>query len=326
VITANPLESFESYDFYCSHFTDLDLWRPNVIETCTRHFQIQGNVRTGIPGTYPTFIVDDQYVVKFFGLLFEGHQAFETEREANRLLERYPSIPVPKVLASGTLLDSPPYWPYLIFTYLPGFSIAEVEERLSVEEKLFTASELGKSIRILHSIPLPVSGHFQASISSFRDLLFKLASNCCLNHRSWNSLPDKLVEEIDGYLLPVEKLIDPVSNPHLIHADLTLDHLLGRFETNSWVPLGIIDWGDAMIGNILYELVALHLDLFKGDKHLLEVFLEAYKLPSFYQEAFAQKAMTMTLLHRFDVLAAPWLSYVSEARSLDDLADQLWGI
>jgi hygromycin-B 7''-O-kinase len=38
----------------------------------------------------------------------------------------------------------------------------------------------------------------------------------------------------------------------------------------------LIDFGDAMVGDLHYELAALHLDLFDCDKRLLRQFLDHY--------------------------------------------------
>ena len=54
-----------------------------------------------------------------------------------------------------------------------------------------------------------------------------------------------------------------------------------------------------MTGNILYELVALYLDLLHADKHLLDIFTTAYGIPDFYRNNFPRQALSMTLLHQF---------------------------
>ncbi len=89
--------------------------------------------------------------------------------------------------------------------------------------------------------------------------------------------------------------------------------------------MAIIDWGDTRVGNILYELVALHLDLFRGDKHLLKLCLQAYELPIFYQLDFTRKALSMVLLHEFPMPAHVYAPY-QDAHSLDELAEAVFGM
>jgi Ser/Thr protein kinase RdoA (MazF antagonist) len=110
----------------------------------------------------------------------------------------------------------------------------------------------------------------------------------------------------------------------IIHADLTQDHLLGQVIDGHWQTRAVIDFGDAMFGNLYYELAALHLDLFDCDKRLLKAFLDSYGLEA--DRDFACRAMTTTLLHQFDVYGHlfTWKPDLKEAASLDVLAEKLW--
>ena len=83
-----------------------------------------------------------------------------------------------------------------------------------------------------------------------------------------------------------------------------------------------------MPGNLYYELVALHLDLFHSDKRLLATYLDAYGLDEAARRKLSMQAMNMALLHRFDVLGPvferdPGLLKVP---TLGELADILWNV
>jgi aminoglycoside/choline kinase family phosphotransferase len=88
----------------------------------------------------------------------------------------------------------------------------------------------------------------------------------------------------------------------------------------------VIDFGDAMLGNIFYELSALHLDLFACDKSLLKAFLQAYGLPP--DRDFVRKAMVTSLLHQFDVYGHlfAWKPSLQKSSTLDEFAERLWNI
>jgi hypothetical protein len=90
-----------------------------------------------------------------------------------------------------------------------------------------------------------------------------------------------------------------------------------------WQTHAIIDWGDAMTGNILYELVALYLDLFHSDKKLLDIFTAAYGLPDFYRDNFPHQAFSMTLLHQFPMPESVYTPYL-HAQSLQAVAHGLY--
>ena len=323
------LESLETLETYRCLFSDADFWRLHVQAVCHRHFQVEDcRVRYVLPGTYPTFIAEERWVVKFFGQLFGGQSAYEKEKEANRLLQHTPGIPAPALIAQGYLLEPNGgwSWPYLIFEFIPGVSIDEVYEQLSHPARLDIAGGLGKIVRRLHSLPLKGSPVFVQDWQAYTEFLYRQSAGCLEKQRSWGSLPDHLIDQIEDYLLPPEALIDWSRQPHLIHADLTRDHLLGRVVEGGWQTLGLIDFGDARVGDLLYELVALHLDLFDGDPRLLRAFLEAYRSDLVEADEFPHRAMSSALLHEFDVFTGLGRRYPEwqEVQDLPALAVLIW--
>jgi hygromycin-B 7''-O-kinase len=330
------LSSFTDLTYYSAHFMDLQLWEPYVRKVCQWH-DIQCNrVSPGLPGTFPTFIVEQDstvewqnnhsVVVKFYGPPFDGANSFYIERDMGGWLNTQPlPIPSPSILAEGKLEA---VWKYLVFEYVAGVSIGQVREKLTKGDLFRVAHLMGESMHCLHTFTSTAHpGHptaIKPDISTFAIFLENQRTRCVVNHKAWNDLPIHLHEELPSFLLPVVGLIDFSTQPHLIHADLTADHVLGRLENDRWQTLAIIDWGDARTGNILYELVALHLDLFQGDCHLLYDCLEAYDLPNFYRKDFAHKALSMVLLHQFPMPACIYAPH-QDARTLSELAERLFG-
>jgi hypothetical protein len=68
-------------------------------------------------------------------------------------------------------------------------------------------------------------------LGSLPDVLAGAAPACAANQCLWGGLPERLIEQIDGLILMAA---GPVRRPHLIHADLTGDHLLGRLDNGRW--------------------------------------------------------------------------------------------
>jgi hypothetical protein len=344
---------FSDKTFYAAHFMDLSLWEPFVRLVCERHGFGYKQGFPGLPGTFPTFIVEPYaertpqstrlIVVKFFGPLFEGADSFYIEKAMGQWLTRQ-SLPLrsPAILAEGQLsLD----WSYLILDHIPGVSIGQVRQQLSAEAWESVAQQMGGLMKALHTATatsLPVIP-MQMSVMTwvdFIDFLEQQRVNCHANHQRWNDLPPHLLEQVPDFISPVEQLVDFSSLPYLIHADLTADHLYGRLDAASmiaeqdgpapapasqWHSLAIIDWGDTRVGNILYELVALHLDLFQADKHLLRVCLQVYDLPDFYRQDFPRKALSMVLLHQFPMPARIYAPH-QDIQSLHELAERLFGL
>ena len=133
--------------------------------------------------------------------------------------------------------------------------------------------------------------------------------------------------QIDDYVPDIAELIDRSATPALIHADLNRDHVLGETVGGAWRPTGIIDFGDARVGDRMYELVALHLGLFDADPRLLRAFLDSYVFDDGLRRDFVRRAMAMTLLFEFNTLGEimETLPGAVEAACLEDLAELLWG-
>lgn len=323
------LNQLKTLDGYRKFFMDSPLWKPCVKRVCYRHALLPcQQVRPGLAGSFPTFIVEDRWVVKFFGQLFGGGVAYETELQVNSLLPPDLSIRAPSLLYSGSLLDDDQAWkwPYLIYEYLPGISIGEVYERVSFEDKISLACALGKTTHQIQRLPLVGAPLFDAGLEEYARFLYRQRAGCLAHHREWQSLPGHLVKQIEDYLLPVESLTDPLIPHGLIHADITRDHILGGLEAGQWVTLGLIDYGDARVANVFYDLAALHIDLFRGDKRLLKAYLDAYELKD--RRQFAHKAMSIALLHEFNILSiltdtGPMTRQVD---TLNEMAMRIWDI
>lgn len=352
----DPIESRLLTDkaYYSAHFMDLALWEPSVRSICELHSFACKSVKAGIAGSFPTFMVelDDggiqndagMIVVKFFGALYEGAASFGVELAIGHYLAGI-SLPIrsPEILASGKL---PRGWQYLIFEGIPGVSIGQIRHQLTESSLLKVAGQMGVFMNQLHSgttsgSPIPTKQGGGVDWSGFVNFLETQRESCHANHVGWGDLPHKLLEQVQDYLLPIDELLDFKSPPHLIHADLTGDHLLGelkpiqeittsrvqpsQIERAEWETLAIIDWGDARVGNILYELVALHTNLFQADKSLLHTCLKNYNLSDFYKHDFPHKAMCMVLLHQFPMPVEIY-GPNGDVQTLHELAARLFDI
>ena len=298
-----PLAALNDLEQYRRLFTDVALWAPFVRAVCSRHGLAPcERVRVGIPGTCPAFIVEDRWVVKFFGRLFDGAASYAVEQAAGRMALSDPRIPTANLRAWGALGGEGWPWPYLVFDYIDSISVGEVWPQITAGEKVRIARALGGMVRALHSLPLSPDGPFPRSHEPYAQFLAEQRAGCAERHRECGTLPPHLIDQIDAYLPPIDHLIDRSRPPHLIHADLTGDHLLGRLREERWQTLALIDFGDARTGDFFYELAALHLDMFRGETAPLAAFMAAYRLQSLVD--FPRRALATCLLHQFNVF---WL-------------------
>jgi hygromycin-B 7''-O-kinase len=317
--TASTLERLNGLEGYRQSFMDAELWRPFIVQVFREHNWACDQIRPGVAGTYPTFIIDEQRVVKFFGPLFDGERCWHVEQEAAQLMLDVPEIPVARLIDSG-VLEREQGWTYLILEYVPGVSIGEVYADIPFEEKRSLAHWLGKCLPRMYRIE---ADHGTALPRLREDLARSwFASRWPQDQAKW---PVHLARQVEAYLSENAEFLRAESNC-FIHADLTQDHILGRFANGHFTMLAVIDFGDAMLGNIYYELTALHLDLFNCDKRLLAEFLQTYGL--FPGRDFTTTAMVTSLLHQFDVYAPlfAWKPELMKLSSLDELADRIWNV
>lgn len=318
---------FETQAAYAKNFTDVHLWRPYVAEVCRRHGFACSTLRTGVAGTHPVFVVNERIVVKFFTNLFGSAESYAAERDVYAIVAREQSLPAPALLADGALAEPGArwHWPYVIISLLPGSSFGEVRDQLALRDRLQVATWAGVLLRRLHALPLDSAAFLDRSWHAYARFLIEQRHNCAANHQAWGDLPEHLVAQIDAYLPAVDQLYDRRTSPCLLHGDVTEDHVLGEFDRGTWRPCGVIDFGDARVGDRLYELVALYFGLLGCDKRMLRAFLDSYGFDAELRDRFVLRAMSLTLLHEFAVLTHVRRA-ADRARDLNELALVLWDL
>jgi hygromycin-B 7''-O-kinase len=326
-----PYPVFDSITTYAQHFTDVNRWKPYVELVCARHqLAPSSNIRAGSPGTHPVFIVDERYVIKLYTHLFNSATSAYAEIDVYNLLGHTPPIPVPVLLAHGTLFGQGERWawPYIVMEALPGMSLSEAGERVTYGDKLALAGYLGSVVRTLHRLPLTNASYLQGSWDAFIRFLAAQRAACVEQHTRWQTMPEHLIAQITTYVPPPETLTDHMAMPSLLHADLNADHVLGYVEDDGWHTTGIIDFGDAKVGDPLFELVTLHIGLFGCDKRLLQAFLRHYGFHEQLPERFVLRAMSYTLLFEFNVLRSVFdlLPAAHTVATLGELAALLWDL
>ncbi|GHO96951.1 hypothetical protein KSF_069990 [Reticulibacter mediterranei] len=317
---------FASRQEYGRYFTNPSYWHPYVAAICVRHDL--GNpvtVCAGLPGTHPVFLVNEQYAVKLYTDLFNGEQSYHVEREIYRLIATEPSLPAPSLVATGMLFDEHDGWPwpYIVTRVIPGLSISESE--VSYADRLNVAAWLGVVVRRMHSLSLVAP--FSPEWKPFLQFLAARRTEVVADHARWGCLPAHLVAQIEEYMPDLTTLIDEKEIPALLHCDLNSDHVLGERIAGYWRPTGVIDFGDARVGDRIYELVALHLGLFHCDGQMLRIFLEAYGFDEALRRDFVRRAMSMTLLFEFNVCTHIFqhIPGAASVGTLDELAELVWG-
>ena len=313
-------------DRYGERFVDVEFWRRYIDAIAEEHGVRVDVVTVGEPGTFPTYILDRSHVVKLFGAPFDGLRCWAVEVEVARMLAHAGApIPMPKLIAAG-VLSRDPDWRYTITTFVEGEPFADWRGRSPGDERTQVAHDLGVMVRRLHDVLIPDTEVFGSGWTGWMSFIDGQKRGVEERHRAWGSLPDRLIGQIDRYVAAYR--VPDRAAPVLVHADLHGHHVFGDVtERDGWRIRGVIDWGDARVGDRFYELPALHLGLFHGDTAMLGAFLESYGWDDYRSDARVRRAMTMTLLHEFNVLDKVGETVdLGTIESLDQLADAIWRV
>jgi hygromycin-B 7''-O-kinase len=306
---------------YCRVFTDLTVWRSLVEAVCARHHLSCRVITSGTPGTHVVFLVDGRFAIKIYSSFFDGIHSYRVERDIYGLIARHPHIPAPPLVAHGELFPGEDGWPYpyVVTEVIPGVPLAGLPDSLWQRDGAAIAAYLGDLMRQLHALPLDGLTALEPTWEAFAAFVTRQRQQ----YTGSGFAPPRGLDHLrDDCAAQLVDLIDRSRPPCLVHADITRDHVLGRLVQGHWQPTGLIDFGDARTGDPVYEFIALHLDVFRGDKRLLKSALDAYgEIPP----DFVRRATALTLLHEFDVLAGvPF-----DLRSVPDFETfgaQLWDV
>lgn len=290
---------------YGDHLGDVDYWGRYVVEIAKREGLPKSHVEAPFVGTFPTFLIGER-VVKLFGSGYDGASSWAVEKAMHELLALRPSIPAPELLAAGALFtDAQEWtWPYLVTKRLRSRPVRERPLNGTAGESI--AEQLGEAVADLHTLEPP------AEVGD-RDLLPRLRSEASVRLTGFG-LPTHLVEQVPNYLTDAPR---PTT---LVHADITADHLFH----DGHALTGIIDWGDAVIADPSYELVAIAFDCFDGDRRLFESFLRGY---GWVVDAdFPKNALQAICNFQFNAITRiSKIVDLNSVRTLHALADRLFG-
>jgi hygromycin-B 7''-O-kinase len=279
------------------------------------------HVEAGFPGSCAVFVVDSQVVVKLYPPFLV--QDFFREREVYGLLDgRLPHLP--RLLDHGIYHDQVD-WPYLLLEFREGVAIREVFAEITPENRLQIARDLGEMLQVLHTTAVANVTTFDPRPAAWAKFLASRRANVIDELRQKTYLSEAILTEIKQFIWAIDLA---VKRPILINADLTEDHLLLVKRDKQWHISALIDWADAEVGTAEYEWIALWFGLCQRDGDMFREIMRVYDPDLQLAEAFLDRVMAYTLLHRF---GAGIIEHVltqdgrPPIQSLPALQTQLWG-
>jgi hygromycin-B 7''-O-kinase len=305
-------------------FTDIELWTPVVRAICRREGVGCRDIQPGYPGTNAVYVVDRAHVVKVYAPFC--HRDYELERELYPILAHDPQIPAPHLLAWGTWQDRVE-WPYIVMDYLPGRPIGEVRDHILPSNRVAIAAHLGHILRRLHATSLDALGALDGSGREWRRFMCSRKGEFAEQFRREKALPPKVIDQCETWLTSVW---EDVQSEHLVllNGDVTQDHVLVQQWDGVWRISGLIDFADALIGQVEYEWVALWFGALDREAEPMRACIAAYDSDRALDQQFAKRAMAVTLLHEFSAGSIRWvLDRMGNpcVRSFAALQDLLWG-
>ncbi|OWM79976.1 hypothetical protein CDL15_Pgr006280 [Punica granatum] len=109
-------------------------------------------------------------------------------------------------------------------------------------------------------------------------------------------------------------------------------------EGISWRPSHILDFSDLTVGDPLYDVIPIYLDVFRGDTSLLKQLLQSYKLPlsrwtsqreseGIKTRRLSYRAMCYCILHDENILGAIFTIWkeLRKAESWEEVERVVWG-
>jgi len=185
--------------------------------------------------------------------------AGEMAREVAALQFVAGSLPVatPIAVATGTL-DG---WDYLVQERLPGTNLWQLWSQLDPGARGALAYQHGTLMAAIHALPLhnaPPALQFdwKAMLGAQRAV--------CGPAMQLAGVETALVRQIEPYLAATPWSTEQAA-PVLVHGDLTHLNFLVSDDMGDWKITGLIDWGDAKIGQRTHEFISPGVHMYKGD-------------------------------------------------------------
>lgn len=236
---------------------------------------------------------------------------FEAERTMLTLVHGKLAVATPEVVAAGELAA----WSYLVMTRLTGQAASAVLNTASDAERRSILRGVGELIARMHELPAPAT--LALDWPRFVDKLF---AGCAERHKGggansvWTAaIPERLAGVVAELAAPA-RLVP-------MHADVHTEHVL---VDDSLKVTGLLDFGDALVGDPAYELVTPVTFFVRGRSDLLAALLEGYgEAPT---PELRRRCTAYQLLHQFSDLKrdALLMEPPREPATLDATLAALW--
>lgn len=200
----------------------------------------------------------------YLRVTFPGTPVSKCEHEAWAMSRaRENGVPVPEVLSVSVIDDHDGPRSAMVVRACPGQPLADVLALLRPEQRSTAMNNIGQVLAVLHSIPMPGTGHPNADGSwPSPDQESDRYVSDCLAAVHQLSVANFSPSEIDWvkHLLQRDRPTD--ESPVLCHGDISPEHV---FVASDLSVVGLIDWGMWSAGPAVAELAGLAVTISEPD-------------------------------------------------------------
>ncbi|MDQ5824784.1 MAG: aminoglycoside phosphotransferase family protein [Chloroflexota bacterium] len=207
--------------------------------------------------------------------LIPPYWAEDAQREAEALRLVPPDGPV----ATPTLLgvDTLDGWTVLLLRKLPGAILSEQWPSLAGPQRAELATQLGAVAAWLHHVDVPTGSPLAYDWATHLEFEVEAAPR----QLAEDGAPVELRDTWPAFLRSVGPLPSPGSAPVLLHGDLSVANVLVREEAaGRWRVTGLLDFGDASLGEFTHDWLSPGIHNFGGDPDVVGAFCDGYGLPA----------------------------------------------
>ncbi|PXX42586.1 phosphotransferase family protein [Undibacterium pigrum] len=270
--------------------TPLTDWMP-VLEHLQQAYDLPAGTWEKIPlGGNALFGLGDEVIVK----LAPPNWRRQGDKEilVAPLLENKLSLQTPRLIASGEI----DHWVFVIFSRLQGTLLADIWPSLELEQKQAIMVQTGQLFRELRHV------EFDAGIAIKVDwpaYIQELIDGCMARHQR-RKMPEGLLAQVMPYIEAAGDFAS-AGEPRFIHMDIHPWNLMAKQEEGQWKLSGLLDFGDAIVGNSdRLEILTPMIFMAQGNPLLLKSLLEAYGEIEDIGTADFQRQLTAYMLIRPD--------------------------
>ncbi len=287
----------------------------DAIEAIKQEHGLFGTFTQSTNGSTVVFL-SEHHCIKLHPPLPGFLASHEREVAALRCIGGGLAIPIPELLAGGALGP----WRYFVATRLPGRPIDAVWDDLDRPTRADLATQLGHAIAELHAVDAAALAAVTEPWADFRPSQRARG----MDPARRKGLTPERIAEVDDYLQRLDAIPEALGGSSVLHTEIGPSHVLvdeGRIT-------GLIDFGDATVGDPEYDIAPVGLFVTRGDAAAFRAFCVAYGLDD---EALADPArparlMRHALLHRYGTLAW-YLDVLAPPKgSLQQLAAYWFGV